>query len=101
MENMRKIVIHCETNTVGTDSWNFVLVPKDTSDGELDDLAHEYSLNNAEVYGIYPPSDSWGLDEDEDEDEEPGDDNIGGYWCDYDPKLHDGHTMSGSPVWVE
>lgn len=91
---MRKIVIHCETNTVGTDSWVFLKIGWDYTIEELDDLAHEYALSNAESYGIYPP-----CDEDTDEEAENADDNIGGYWYDYVPAKHDMYTTGGKPNW--
>lgn len=92
---MRKIVIHCQTNQCGTGSWRFVEVHNETSNEELDDLAHEYALSNAEGYGIYPP-----YDEDTDEEAETADDNIGGSWYDYEPKKHDMHTTGGGkPNW--
>ena len=94
MENKRKIVIHSETNSVGTDSWDFIEVDVNTTDKELDDLAWEYALNNAESYGIYPPSDA-------DTDEDGADDNIGGCWYDYVPEDHDIYTCSGVPSFQE
>lgn len=89
---IKKIVIHCTTNTNGTDSWEFVEVYEDTPDDELDELAQEYAISNAEMYGIYPPSY-------DDEEDTEGDENIGGSWYVYDPKLHDMHTTNGIPKW--
>lgn len=92
---MRKIVIHCETNTVGTDLWEFVEVEDDITDNQLDDLAYEYAVSNAESYGIYPPH-----EDDDDDAAEDADESIGGAWYDYVPEKHDRHTMgSGEPSW--
>ena len=91
---MRKIVIHCTTNTVGTDSWEFVEVPKDTSVREIDELAQEYANDNADMYGIYAPS-----EDDDDEAAAEADENIGGIWYDYVPEDHDRYTTHGAPNW--
>lgn len=82
---MRKIVIHCQTNQCGTDLWEFVEVGEDYTIEELDTIAHEYALSNAEMYDIYPSCDN---------------DNIGGYWYDYVPEKHDMYTTGGGkPKW--
>ena len=95
MRKMRKIVIHCQTNQCGTDSWEFVEVGDEYTIEELDTIAHEYALSNAEMYGIYPP-----CDDDTDEEAEDADDNIGGYWYDYVPEKHDMNTTGGGkPNW--
>ncbi len=94
---MKKIVIHCTTNTIGTDSWEFFEVPDDTTDDSLYSLANECAIANAEMYGFYPPSE----DEDEECDNDSADENIEGTWELYDSKKHDGYTMTGTPVWIE
>jgi len=99
---MKKIVIHCTTTTGGTDSWEFFEVPNDYSGSSLDSLANECALGNAEMYGIYPPSDSYDeFDNGEpvEDDNDSTDDNIEGYWELYDAEKHDGHTMTGVPEW--
>jgi hypothetical protein len=60
----------------------------------LDDLAYEVALSNAEMYGIYPPS-----DEDTDEDIEEGNSDEGIWGCHepYNSDKHDGHTITGTP----
>lgn len=88
---MRKIVILCQMDIVGTDSWEFVEVEDTTTDEELDALAYELAVENAAMYGFYPASDETS--------EEETDDNIGGIWYDYVPELHDMHTNSGQPHW--
>lgn len=91
---MRKIVIHCETSTVGTDSWDFVEVSNEYTTEEIDSIAYEYALSNAESYGIYPPH-----EDDDEEDAEDADDSISGAWYDYVPEKHDIYTIGGSPSW--
>lgn len=79
---MRKIVIHCLTDKCGTDFWEFVEVGEDYTIEELDTIAHEYALRNAEVHGMYPPCD--------------GD----SCWYDYVPEKHDMYTTGGGkPKW--
>lgn len=92
---MRKIVIHCVTNQAGTDSWEFIEVEDSYTDEDLEKLADEVALTNAEMYGIYPPDYSV----DADEEDEEGDENIQGVWYDYVPELHDMHTRMGQPNW--
>ena len=94
---MKKIVIHSTTNSVGTDSWEFFEVPDDCSDSSLDNLANECALSNAEMYGIYPPSDN----EDDYDDDDSSDENIEGTWEIYNSDKHDGYTMTGTPVFQE
>lgn len=98
MENMRKIVYHCDMNMVGTDSWEFVLVPKEYTDAQIEELGQQYANDNAEVYGFcsYPNED---LEEGEEDD--CYDEYIGASWYDYDPEKHDMHTCSGIPEWDE
>lgn len=90
-----KIVIHCTTGQCGTDSWVFVEVADNSSSDELYVLADEYARDNAEMYGIYPPS------EDDEYPDEGSDDNIEGSWKPYDPAKHDRYIHTGTPVWYE
>lgn len=95
---MRKIVIGMDAGVAGTDGWEFYLVPVTLTDEELGDFAWERAKDHAEMYGIYPRSEY----EDSDEYEEDGDqysDNIEGWWEDYNPEKHDGHTQTGTPRW--
>lgn len=99
---MKKIVIHCLTSQVGTDSWEFFEVPDDMTENELNELAETCAQQNAEMYGIYSPSDSYDeYDNGEPVEDDEADDNIEGYWMVYDPELHDGHSMGGIPDWVK
>lgn len=94
---MKKIVIKCHTGYCGMDSYEFIEVPVSMTQEELDRLAWGYALDNAERFGIYPPEDS------EDEDEGTfnasgySGDNIEGVPMDYDSKLHDRYSRTGSP----
>ena len=89
-----KIVIHCQMDMVGTDSWEFYEVDDNALVEELDDMAYDLALANAEMYGVYPPHD--GMTEEE---EEETDDMISGHWVKYVPELHDKYTMGGTPNW--
>jgi hypothetical protein len=88
-----KIVIHCQTGQCGTDSWEFVEVHPEYTNHELDILAWQVALDNAEMYDIYPPS------EEDDPEDAPGDANICGCWYHYDPKLHDRYSSGSGPDW--
>ena len=83
MENTRKIVLHLQTNSTGTDAWEFYTVPADLSNDDIENLVQERANENAETFGIYPP------DFNSDEEDEDADDNIGGSWYDYVPDKHD------------
>ena len=97
---MRKIVINGDAGQCGTDFWEFWEVPDDTPEEELGDFAWQRGKDNAEMYGIYP-ADEYAGDEEVDIDSDEYSDNIEGYWVDYDPKKHDGHTMTGTPKWEQ
>jgi hypothetical protein len=100
--------VTCHTGEVGSDSHEIMVLPADYTQEQVDDICWEMALDNAAMYGIYPPSDgdsSWGEDEDEDdwgedEDEDDwGDDrtseNIEGFAVPYDPEEHDGYSLVG------
>ena len=65
-------------------------MPDDITDSQLDALVQEFALENADMYGIYPPS---AFESDEDCGEV--DDNIGGSWELYDAEKHDMYTTTG------
>lgn len=99
---MRKIVFTSHTGYCGMDGHDFDVYPDDVSDEELDTIAYEYALQNAESFGIYPVE--WN---DEDEDEDAGgarfdsdkySENIDGWWEDYDPEKHDGLSTTSFNV---
>lgn len=95
---MRKIVIGMNAGQAGTDAWEFYEVPDGVSDYELSYFAYLRAKEHAESYGIYP-REEYSDTEEFDEDDECYSDNIEGWWEDYDPKLHDGHSMTGTPHW--
>jgi hypothetical protein len=97
---MRKIVIGMNAGFVGTDAWEFYEVPVTITDGELNVFVWQRAKDHAESYGVYP-REEYADTEDYDEDSESYSDNIGGWYEDYDPAEHDGHTMTGTPSWQQ
>ncbi len=101
MTDIRKIVVHSHTGFCGMDEWRFLEVNAEDTNEDLDKLAYEIALNNAEAYGIYPSEQYAEMAaEAEEEDDINGDDysdNIEGTWYDYVPELHDMHTIGGTP----
>lgn len=97
---MRKIAIGMDAGMAGTDEWEFYLVPDSVTDDQLSEFAWERGKNHAEMYGIYP-REEYADTEDFDEDDESYSDGIEGWWEEYDPEKHDGHTMGGTPEWQD
>lgn len=95
---MRKIAIGMDAGCAGTDAWEFYLVPASVTDDQLSDFAWQCGKNHAEMYGIYPRDE---YEDIEDNDEDSYSDNIEGWWEEYDPEKHDGHTMGGTPEWQD
>ena len=85
---MRKMVVHCSTNQVGTDCVYPLLVQDSATETEIDDRAWQIAVEHAASYGIYYNGD---LDEEDipegDEDSYTG--AIEGFAEDYDPEKHD------------
>ena len=99
---MRKIVIGMDAGFAGTDAWEFYEVPVTLTERELGDFAWECAKQHAEMYGVYPLSEyesDCDSDPDESVDGDNYSDNIEGWWEDYEPEKHDGHTMTGTPHW--
>jgi len=97
---MRKMVLCLDAGIVGTDTYDFYLVPDGISDADLADAAWEFAVDHAEAYGIYPEG-CREVDEDEDDEENGEDqysDSISGWWEEYDPERHDGKAC-GKIVW--
>ena len=94
---MRKIVIGMDAGFAGTDAWEFYEVAEDITDSMLDIFAYECGLSHAEMYGIYPCDEY--SDEEIEQDPDSYSDNIEGWWEEYDPEKHDGHTIGGTPHW--
>jgi hypothetical protein len=97
---MRKIVIGMDAGMVGTDSWEFWIVPESMTDDELYELCWERARNHAEMYGIYP-REEYVDTEDFDEDDESYSDSIEGWFEDYNPDKHDGYRVGGDRSWQE
>ncbi len=97
---MRKIAIGMDAGMVGTDSWEFWVVPESMTDDELHELCWERAKDHAEMYGIYPRHE-YEDTEDFDEDDESYSEGIEGWWEDYDPEQHDGYRVGGDTSWQE
>ena len=82
---MRRMVVHCYLDHVGMDSVEALLVEDDATQEEIDEQAWQMALDNADMYGYYPPD--WANEDEEDED--CVDHGIGGTAEDYDPDKHD------------
>lgn len=98
---MRKIVIGMDAGFAGTDAWEFYEVPDSVSTDDLSDFAWQRGKEHAESYGVYPREEYSDSDEisEEELDSESYSDNIEGWWEEYDPKLHDRHSHTGTPHW--
>lgn len=88
-----------DAGQAGTDAWEFYEVPDDVTDNQLSEFAWERAKDHAEMYGIYPTEHY--TEEEIEEDQESYSDNIEGWYEEYDPVKHDGHSMTGTPSWNE
>jgi len=95
---MRRIAIGMDAGCAGTDSWEFYEVPDGVTDEELTEFAWQRGLDHAESYGIYYTP-HYEDTEDFDENDECYSENIEGWWEEYDPKKHDGHSIGGKIHW--
>lgn len=100
---MRKIVIGMHAGLAGTGAREFYLVPDEVTNAELEDFAWQCGKDHAEMYGIYPKSEYEDCSDISEEELESDDysDNIEGWFEEYDPEKHDGHSMNGTPSWNE
>jgi hypothetical protein len=64
-------------------------LPDDHTEKELSDACWDMALDNADMYGYYPPSD------DMDDDDEYVTEGIEGWAEVYDPEKHDMHRAGG------
>jgi hypothetical protein len=81
----------------GTDAYEFWIVSTSMTETELGDFAWQCGVDHADSYGIYPQCEY--SDEEVDADPESYSDNIEGWYEDYVPEKHDGHSMTGTPSW--
>jgi hypothetical protein len=94
-----KIHIDLSTGYAGMDERSNYILSRDYTEDELNDLAWEMALDNAEMYGIYNAND---LDDEPEEDEEDNYSyNIEGYWEIYDPEKHEGYFYSNKEEFQE
>lgn len=93
---MKKIVFFLHTGYVGMESVEFCEYDDDVTDEQLDQEAWMFALQNAESYGIYPESDREINGELGEEFDDSYSYNIEGSWKIYDPKKHNGYTVSGT-----
>jgi hypothetical protein len=98
MTNTRKIVIGMHAGMAGTNAWEFWIVPETMTEEELCDFAWERGIDHADSYGIYP-REEYSDTEDYNDEANCYSDNIEGWYEDYVPEKHDGHSMSGTPSW--
>lgn len=97
---MRKIVVSLETGYPSTNAQEYLLVPEDINDVELDKVAQRRALMYAATYGVHPYSEDVDYDQDEDADEQGIElsYDIYGYWEEYNPAIH---GVFGAGFWVE
>ena len=97
---MRKMVLCLDAGIVGTDTYDFYLIPDDISDADLAEAAWEFAVDHAEAYGIYPEAYREVAEDENDEENGEGQysDSISGWWEEYDPERHDGKAC-GKIVW--
>lgn len=91
---MRKIILRGSSICVGTDFAEPIVVPDDTTDEELDRMAWDASVDNAEMYGHYP-NEFRPDDRDLTEEEEDSYGDIDYYWEEYNGDEHDGYRCGG------
>lgn len=91
---MRKIIITGSAATVGTDFARAYLVQDDAPETELEELALEAALNNAESFGQYLYPDEY-TEDDEDLECYYDASDFEGTWSDYDPEIHDELRVGG------
>ncbi len=97
MDKVWFVTMH--TGYCGSDGHDVIVLPASYTDEEVQEIAWQMALENAAMYGYYPPSDGdseWEDEEDMDGDGDNVSSNIEGYAVPYDPELHDGHSMGGS-----
>lgn len=105
MENTKRMVMRVSAG-VGMDSAEFLLVPVDISEDELNEYAWQSAVQLAESYGLEPDSNRAFYNEDEEREEDDEFDNrftndIEGWFEAYDPDAHDGLRVGSDDSWRE
>ena len=85
---MRKIVFGGSGPTVGMDYCHAAYFEDDVTDAELDELAWDYAVQNAEMYGFDYDTEAEG-----DYETVTNGEDIEGWWAEYDRDEHDGHLI--------
>lgn len=88
---MTKYIVHMSVGYCGMDAHAALELNDDHTEKELSDACWEMALDNASMYGYYPPSD----DMDEDDDDEYVTEGIESHPEIYDPEKHDMHRCGG------
>jgi hypothetical protein len=98
-----KVVFRAHAGQVGTDTAEFFILTSDMDEDELSHHAHDFGIDHAESYGVYPAC--YASEEDLAEDEENGgdsyNDNIEGWFEIYDAKEHDGLRCGNDTKFTE
>ncbi len=93
-----KVVLCSHAGMAGTYGYEFYELIDDMTEEALSGYAWDFGKSNAEMYGVYPKEEYADTDITEEElDSDDYSDNIEGWYELYDPKLHDGKTMTGTP----
>ena len=96
MDKVWFVTLH--TGYCGSVGYDILVMPADATQEQIDDAAWQMALENAAIYGYYPPSegsDDWEEDEEMDTDGDNVSSNIEGYAVPYEYKLHDMHHSGG------
>jgi hypothetical protein len=86
-KEMRKIFFMLRTGYCGSNAYDVLEFEDDVTEDQLNEVAWDMAVQNAESYGYYLCSDD--CYDDECEEEHPGSTNIEGSWEEYDPAEHD------------
>lgn len=102
MENteVKQMVLRLDCG-VGMNSAEFFLVPVTMTEEELDSWAWEEAVQFAQGYGIENEADRphYESEEEEEDDRTEYSSDISGWFEPYNPKRHDGLSMTGTPHW--
>ena len=98
MENQeyKKMVLLLDAGVAGTDSAEFLLVRKNTSQEDLAEAGWERACDWASQFGVYPEGDH---PDDEDDKNYTYSDDICYTWVEYDPMKHDMLRIGNDESW--